>query len=97
MFSLFQFVNWLETNPSLGVASFILAIVGVVLAIFFYIKSKKVKIPCYAVRSLNIVRNLVNKIESLEMLYGGQPINNLTVSKIAAIPVLSHTNFFWLF
>jgi len=83
MFSLFQFVNWLETNPMLGVASFILAIASVVLAFYFYFKSKKVKLPCYAVRSINIVRDLVNKIESLEMLYGGQPIKNLTVSKIA--------------
>jgi len=83
MDSLFQFYTWLETNPRLGIASFILTIFALALSIYFYYKSKKAKLPCYAIKSFNIVEDLVSKFESLEMLYAGQPIKNLTVSKIA--------------
>lgn len=83
MNSFLQLADWLGTNPWLSIASFIIAVISVVLAIIFYSKSKKVKSPCYAIRSINIVRDLVSKIESLEMLFAGQPIENLTVTKIA--------------
>lgn len=58
--------------------SVVLAIIGIVL----YIKGKKSKSPCYSMRSTNLVRGLVSKIDSLEMRYATQPIENLTVTKI---------------
>ena len=39
--------------------------------------------PFYANRSINIVEDLVSRFESLKMLYSGQPIKNLTVTKTA--------------
>jgi len=51
-------------------------------AIYFYLKSKKVKLPLYSHWSINIINELVNKFESLEMTYSGLPIENLTVTKI---------------
>jgi hypothetical protein len=83
MSSISQLAEWFGMNPWLSLLSFILAVLGVALAIIFYFKGRKVKLPCYAVRSTNIVRNLVSKIESLEMLYSGEPIENLTVTKFA--------------
>ncbi len=70
-------------NPWLSIASLIIAVFGVGLAIIFYIKGKRVKLPFYADRSVNIVKDLVSRFESLEMLYSGQPIENLTVTKTA--------------
>ena len=78
--NLSQFIEWLATNPKLN---FTIAIIGLFLAIFFYIKSKKVKLPYYAISSQNIVRDLVSRIDSLEMLYAGERIENLTATKIA--------------
>ena len=78
-----QLTEWLETNPWWGFVGFIMAILGFASAIIIYIKVKNVKSPCYAVQSRNIVRDLVSKIDSLEMLYSGKPIENLTVTKIA--------------
>ncbi len=78
--NLSQFIEWLATNPKLN---FTIAIIGLFLAIFFYIKGKKVKLPYYAIRSHNIVRDLVSRIDSLEMLYAGERIENLTATKIA--------------
>jgi hypothetical protein len=83
MSSLSQWVDFLGTNPLLGVASFIIAIIGIVLAVIFYLKSKKIKSPYYAIRSINLIKDLISKIESLEMLFRGKPIKNLTVTKIA--------------
>lgn len=78
-----QLPEWLPMNLWLGTVPSIIALLSVALAIIFYIKGKKVKLPCYAVRTVNIVRDLVSKFESLEMRYSGQPIRNLSVTKIA--------------
>ena len=76
-------VEWLGTNPWLGIVSLIIAVLGVALAIIFYIKGKKVKLPCYTFRSNNLVKDLVSRIDPLEMRYSGKQIENLTVTKIA--------------
>jgi hypothetical protein len=78
----FQLAEWVGMNPWWGFLGCIIAIFATALAIIFYYKGKKVKLPCYAVRSSNIVSNLVSKIETLEMLYAGKPIENLTVTKL---------------
>mgnify|MGYP001130975202 CR=1 FL=1 len=83
MSSFSQLVGWMGTNPWLSIVSFIIAILGVALAIIFYIKGKKVKLPYYAVRSINIVRDSGSWIDSLKIHYSGQLIENLTVTKIA--------------
>lgn len=60
-----------------------LGIVGIFLAIFFYFKGKKNRIPIFSIRSYNLVNELSGKIQKLEVLYSGKKINNLTISKIA--------------
>lgn len=83
MDKVFEYAAWLGSNPWLAISSFLLAIVGLVLAIGFYLKSRRLKIPCYATRSINLVEGLVNRFESLDIRYGGSPIENLTVTKLA--------------
>lgn len=78
-----QSIEWMGTNPWLSIVSFIIAVLGVALAIIFYVKGKKVKSPCYTLRSNNLVRDVVSRIEPLEMRYSGQQIKNLTITKIA--------------
>lgn len=70
-------ISWLSA------ASLAIAVLSVALAVIFYVKGKKAKRPCYAMRSINLVRDLVGKVEALEMFYSGQRIENLTVTKIA--------------
>jgi len=81
--NLSQFIEWLATNPWLIITSFIITIISLPLVIFFYFKSKKDKKLYYAILSHNIVRDLVSRIDSLEMLYAGERIENITVTKIA--------------
>lgn len=61
----------------------IVGIVGIILAIYFYFKNKKIKEPVYALRDLNLIKDLINTPEALEMFYAGNKINNLSVAKIA--------------
>ena len=58
-------------------------IAGIVIAIMTYFASTKKKLPRYAIRSANLVEGSVTRIKSLEMLYGGQKIENLTATRIA--------------
>ncbi|MCJ7497383.1 MAG: hypothetical protein MUO78_04530 [candidate division Zixibacteria bacterium] len=83
MSSFSQFAEWLARNPWFTIAAVLVNLLAFTLAIIFYIKGRKIKLPRYAVRSINIVKNLVSGIESLEILYCGQQIENLTVSRIA--------------
>jgi hypothetical protein len=84
MNSFSQFAEWLSVNLLwLSVAGLIITFLGVILTIIFFSKSKKIKLPYYAVRSVNLVRDMVSSIESLEMLYSGEHIENLTATKIA--------------
>ncbi|MGB8217597.1 MAG: hypothetical protein WCE94_09895 [Candidatus Methanoperedens sp.] len=81
--NLSQFIDGLATNPWLIIIGFIITIISLLLAVIFYIKGKKVKLPYYAVNSHNIVRDLVSRIDDLDILYHGEPIENLTATKIA--------------
>ena len=83
MSNISQSIELIVADPWFALLSFLIAIIGVITAVFYYYRGKKVKSPCYAIRSFNIAKDLVSKIESLEMLYDGKPIKNLTVTKIA--------------
>ena len=83
MISVSQNIDSIVSNPWFVFISFLLAFLGTSLAIYFYYKSRKIKSPVYDMNSFNIVQDLTEKIESLDMLYDGKPIENLTVVKIA--------------
>lgn len=78
-----KFLEWLSTNPWISILSLLFAVIGIALAIIFYIKSRKFKLPCYALRNFNLVTDLSSKIEPLEMFYSGEKIPNLSVTKFA--------------
>jgi len=70
------------TNESeLTILSLLVGIVGIVLAIVFYIRSRRVKQPLYTIRSVNLLR--APKLEVLDIRYANEPIVSLTATKIA--------------
>lgn len=83
MNSFSQLAEFLGTNPWLSIISFVIAVMGVALAIVFYIKGKRAKLPYYAIRSANIVSDFGSWMKPLEMRYSSQLIENLTVTKMA--------------
>jgi len=65
----------------------ILPVLSIALAVYFYLKGKKKKIPTYSIFSLNVISsdNLTEKkLKPLTIIYGkdSEQVNDLTVSKI---------------
>lgn len=82
MESLLKMADWLKVNPWLSVLSFLFALLSVILAVIFFIKSRRSKEPRYAIRSTNLIRDFTSRLEALEMTYAGKRISNLTVTKL---------------
>lgn len=78
-----KLLDFFNGNPVLNVVSLLLAILGIVFTIYFYFKSKKNRIPTYIVRTINLVRENVKKIDTVSILYSGEKVKNLSISKIA--------------
>lgn len=79
MISLSELADWLATNPWFGILGFIAGVIGIILTI----RSKKEKLPLFAIRSNNIIRDLASRFEPLQVLYSRQRVENLTVTKLA--------------
>ncbi|MGR3311398.1 MAG: hypothetical protein ACUZ77_11580 [Candidatus Brocadiales bacterium] len=69
--------------PWPNVLSISLALIGIILAIFFYIKGKRTKKPTYAIRSTNLIRDFKGRFGKLKIKYGDEPISNFTATKVA--------------
>lgn len=75
--------DFFEGNPILNLITLLLAIGGIIFTIFFYFKSKKIKLPTYMVRTVNLVKEKIQKIDTVQILYSGEKVSNLSISKIA--------------
>jgi hypothetical protein len=80
METLLKFIN---ENPWLNVVFILLTLVSIILTIIFYTKSRKFKKPFYTIRNFNLIREKVQKIDSVTILYQNKKIENLSVAKIA--------------
>ncbi|MDY6857636.1 MAG: hypothetical protein SWO11_23635 [Thermodesulfobacteriota bacterium] len=80
------FWTWLSsvaTSPLFSVASFVLAVVGVILTIHFYRKGRRQRAISYARQSDTLVEDLSDRFPKLLISFGGENISALTVSRIA--------------
>lgn len=57
--------------------------ISLLMAIVFYLKSKKDKILKYDIRTFNIIKNNINNYELLRIEYDAHKIENLSISKVA--------------
>lgn len=77
-----KFLRWLDVNQWLNLIFLILAILGIVVSIYLYVKSKRKKMPLYSKRSINVISDKFNNFANVDVSYQGKKINNLTVTKI---------------
>jgi hypothetical protein len=80
--------SWLTeiaSRPEITLGSALVGVLGFMSAIYFYLNQKKEKIPMFRRMGENIVQDLSGTFQSISVLYEGNPIPNLTVTKI----------FFW--
>jgi len=78
--------EWLKIitdNPYVTLGLLLLAVVTFILMILFYYRSKRIKRPYYAVRSINLIQNFRSKLSSLKISYKDEQVENLTISNVA--------------
>jgi len=59
-----------------------IGIIGVLLAIVFFIKSQRIKKPFYSKVSINLLRSELKRIENIEVKYLNQRVDDFTVTKL---------------
>lgn len=72
----------LASSPIITIGGFVLGVIGIVLAIIFYIRSKKDRIPCFEVKSTTLIEGLHNALDGLQLHYKGMPQDRITVTKL---------------
>lgn len=76
-------LDLLKDNPYLTLISIILAILGIFFTAYFYYLSKKNKKPIYAIRTINLVKESIKKINAIDIYHSNKKIQNFSISKIA--------------
>lgn len=75
-----EILGFIKSN-FFNVASLLVGVIGIILAVIFYFKTRKVKLPVYILRSFNLFNSELKKTENIEIKYLGENIKNLTASK----------------
>ncbi|MDR1346945.1 MAG: hypothetical protein LBJ63_00725 [Prevotellaceae bacterium] len=70
-------------NTIFNIVMFFVAVIALCCSFYFYKRSQTIKKPTYIIKTINLIRNNIKKIKSVEILYDGKNIKNLSVSKIA--------------
>lgn len=78
-----EIMQWLNENQWLNLIFLVLAILSIVVSIYLYFKSKRRKIPIYLIKTFNLIKDRVNNIPEVKIIYKENPIQNLSITKIA--------------
>lgn len=73
----------LANNPIITLGGFALGIIGIVLAVIFYVRSIKERLPCFEMNSNTIIEGLHKALDGLQLHYKGTPQERITVTKLA--------------
>lgn len=65
----------------IGLFGFIFGLVAILLSIYFYLKSKKIKKISISIKSFNLLSNTISSLPHFSAKYKDQLLDNLTVSK----------------
>jgi hypothetical protein len=69
-------------GPLVGLTGVVVGVLGLILTCIFYLKSRRMKRPCWAIRSNNLVSDFTARLPALDIRYANQKVENLTISKI---------------
>lgn len=70
-------------NPWFQVAGFVVGILGLLVAVFTWLLSRRYKRMYFMVRSFNLVNKKRSTVPSLSVSFSGRPVDALTISKVA--------------
>lgn len=61
----------------------LVGLISLISGYIFYKRSKKEKIPCYNYQTVSLISESKNRFKGLEVLYKGQQVESLSISRIA--------------
>jgi hypothetical protein len=73
----------LINNNTCNFLSITIGVIGLILAIVFFIKSKKTKRPFYSKISINLLKRELKRIGNIEVKYLNQNVDDFTITKLA--------------
>ncbi len=77
-------ITYIIANPILfNSISIAFAIFGIFLAVVFYFRAQKLRLPTYAIRNFNLIKEKVVRINGLRVSYRRQNISNLSIARVA--------------
>lgn len=68
--------------PWLSISGLALAVLSVVLAIYFFLKSRKFKQPFCVISNRNVIDSSISRTPGLSVKYNGEKVNHLSVSTV---------------
>lgn len=75
-------MKYLQENL-MNIIGILIGVISIFLAIFFFLKSRKIRIPLYSIASYNLLRKEIKGLENVDIKFKNEAVDNLTVSKIA--------------
>jgi hypothetical protein len=72
----------LANNPLISIGSLALGMLGVLLAIVFYIRAQKNKTPCFDYSNNTLIEGLHKALDGLEVRYKGVSQERITITKV---------------
>lgn len=76
-------VDLLLSEPTFSFVTLALAILAILLAVVFYIRSQHVKRPCFSRQSKTIIGSALLRQRPIEVRVRGEPISQLTLTLVA--------------
>ena len=76
-------IDGIATNPYLMIGSYVLTAISFILAIAFYLKSKREKIPTFQTYSRTLIQGRDSELSDLKILYKNELQERVTVTKLA--------------
>ena len=71
------------TTEYIGIYIGIIGIIlGALISLYFYRRSIRLKEPYWSIISNNLIEGYSTKVENLKVIYKGEEVNNLTISRI---------------
>lgn len=69
-------------NKIPDIFSLFIGLTGIFLSVLFYAKGRKSKRPIYDLRTFNLIKDSINKIDSVKIYYHDKKIDNLSITKV---------------
>lgn len=76
-------MKWMNENQWLNLIFLILALLGIIVSIYLYFKGKRRKTPVYLIKTFNLIKDRVTKLDRVKIVCDERTIKNLSITKVS--------------